>query len=291
MKKSINPPRVWWWAKEDNFGDWIGPWLVNRITGVMPARPVHASPQQSSVYSVGSIIAQVMPGGLVWGSGIIKSDCRPKGKVDIRSVRGPLTRRRLEQLRMNCPERYGDPGMLMPKYAPSQGPKKYKLGIIPHYVDYKEIMALPIAKDPRVLVINLRTRDVDSVLRQLSQCERTVSSSLHGVVISVAYGIPTRWVVLGNKLFGNQVKFFDFFLSLEPKESHKTLMPQALDIVRRQESTKKWDASKYPALQKYLPLDYRGRMRALEYDELVVGTIKYDVTPSLLQDIEQTCPF
>jgi hypothetical protein len=182
--------------------------------------------------------------------------------------------------------------MIMPQYAPApMEERKYKLGIIPHYVDYEAVRALPIAKDPRVLVINLKTRDVDGVLKQLWQCEATVSSSLHGVIISVAYGIPTRWVVLGNKLFGNQVKFFDFFLSLEPKERHAALMNQAIDVVKRHASTWKWSAGPHQALEKYIPLDYRGKLREMTLESLLVTVVKYEVTPSLVQDIKASCPF
>jgi len=181
--------------------------------------------------------------------------------------------------------------MIMPRYAPApNGAKKYKLGIIPHFVDYKTVKASPIAQDPRVLVIDLKTRDVDHILRQLWQCERTVSSSLHGVIVSVAYGIPTRWVMLGNRLYGDQVKFFDFFLSLEPKGRHLELMKQAVGAVKHHSSKKKWpEPDKFPALKDYLPLDYRSKQ--LTFDALMAGTVKYNVTPSLVQDIENSCPF
>lgn len=283
-------------VKENNFGDWIGPWLVQKITGQTVAVPVHSSPANPSVYLIGSIISQVQTGGVVWGSGIIKSGsngCRPKGRPkEILSVRGPLSRQRLQQLRIPCPERYGDAAMVMPRYAPAPvGPKKYKLGIIPHFVDYGAVKASPIAQDPRVLVIDLKTRNIDHVLQQLWQCECTVSSSLHGLVVSVAYGIPTRWVELGNRLYGDQIKFLDFFLSLEPKERHSELMRQALAIVRARNNNawSGWD--KFPALEKYRPIDYRGRANAMTFDGLIAVTEKYNVTPSLLQDIQSSCPF
>jgi len=183
--------------------------------------------------------------------------------------------------------------MMMPCYAPPQtGRKRYKLGIIPHYVDYKAVKALPIAQDPRVLVIDLKTRDVDGVLRQLWQCERTVSSSLHGVIISVAYGIPTRWAMLGNKLFGNNVKFFDFFLSLRERETHEELMKQSIAALKHHASAKKWPGGdKFPALKDCFPLDYRGRLKDITFDALIAGTVKYAVTPGLVEGLKTSCPF
>jgi pyruvyltransferase len=285
---------LWWWSKENNFGDWIGPWLCKKITGHMPSKPTHSTLARPSVYSVGSIISQLMPGAIVWGSGIIKFECRPmSGKPKkVGSVRGPLTRRRLLQCSIPCPAIYGDAAMIMQRYAPNpvEGPKKYKLGIIPHYVDYKEMMAHPISKDPRVLVIDLRTRDVDKVLSQLWQCEQTISSSLHGVIISVAYGIPTRWFMISNKIFGNHVKYFDFFLSLRPKEQHQDLMKQAINILNFHASHKRWPGHDNP-LKDYLPLDYRGKIKDITFEAVVAATVKYDITPSLLEDIEKSCPF
>jgi pyruvyltransferase len=290
---TLSPTRMWWWAKENNFGDWIGAWLAKKITGKAPAGPIHATVAHPSIYSVGSIISQLMPGAIVWGSGIIKFECRPKrGTPSVRSVRGPLTRRRLQQCRIKCPERYGDPGMIMPRYAPAPGgPKKYKLGIIPHYVDYKAMLAHPIAKDPRILIIDLKTINVDKVLRELWQCERTVSSSLHGVIISVAYGIPTRWFMVGNKIFGNHVKYFDFFLSLKAKETHPDLMKQSIAAIKHHQAHKRWPpATKFPAIKDWLPLDYRHNPKDITFDGLFGATVKYPVTPSLVEDIMTSCP-
>ena len=53
---------------------------------------------------------------------------------------------------------------------------------------------------------------------RLLECESTISSSLHGIILSVAYGIPTRWVKMGNRLAGTGLKFYDFYLSLTRKE-------------------------------------------------------------------------
>lgn len=278
-------------VKENNFGDWIGPWLVGKITGTSPpAQPTHASPAAPSVYLIGSIMSQVQTGGAVWGSGIIKSDDRPRGRPTILSVRGPLTRRRMQQLNIPCPERYGDAAMVMPRYAPSAGLKKYKLGIIPHFVDYQAVKASPLAQRPDVLVIDLKTRNIEAVLKQMWQCERTVSSSLHGVIVSVAYGIPTRWVEFGNRLYGDQIKFFDFFLSLEPKERHAQLIPLALQAMKHRRATG-WTKPPASEVDKYLPLDYRGQINNMTLEGLMAATRKYEVTPSLVQDIMASCPF
>ena len=65
-----------------------------------------------------------------------KNNKKPK---KILSVRGPLTRKRLLELDYECPETYGDSGMILPYFYYPEIKKKYKLGIIPHYIDGENI--------------------------------------------------------------------------------------------------------------------------------------------------------
>ena len=73
---------------------------------------------------------------IVWGSGVISEELElPVEQLDVRAVRGPLTRTYLEQRGIACPEIYGDPVLLLPYfYQPKPGATRYRLGIIPHYV-------------------------------------------------------------------------------------------------------------------------------------------------------------
>jgi len=41
-----------------------------------------------------------------------------------------------------------------------------------------------------------------------------ISSSLHGLIIAHAYNIPAIWVRLGNRLYGDNIKFRDYLLSV-----------------------------------------------------------------------------
>jgi exopolysaccharide biosynthesis predicted pyruvyltransferase EpsI len=52
------------------------------------------------------------------------------------------------------------------------------------------------------------------ILDQISSCELVVTSSLHGLICAHAYGIPTVWAKSINPLIGDNVKFYDYFQSV-----------------------------------------------------------------------------
>ena len=130
------------------------------------------------------------------------------------AVRGPQTRKNLLAQGYDVPEIYGDPALLLPKYYHPKIEKSYRLGIVPHYNDYKTVYKMYKA-NPEVLVINLMTNHIEETTNLFLQCERIVSSSLHGLIISHAYQIPAVWVEFSKNLFGDGIKFQDYFESID----------------------------------------------------------------------------
>lgn len=215
---------LFWWSEiyltkkqNENYGDLIGKYLVEKISKkkavwIHPGRRTLRNKFRKIYLTVGSILTQVNGSCVVWGSGIISKEYKIKKAVFL-AVRGPQSRKLLLEQGHNVPEIYGDPALLMPKFFNPIVIKTHKLGIIPHYVDYDLIIEQ--YKDQHdIIIINLMTNDVEAITKLIISCEAILSSSLHGIIVSHAYQIPTVWVRFSDKIFGDGVKYQDYFESV-----------------------------------------------------------------------------
>lgn len=153
---------------------------------------------------------------IVWGSGCSGAKRALSVPKSVMSVRGRLTRDYLFEQGVDCPEVYGDPALLLPMFYKPVVQKKHKMGVIPHVIDYKHHVVEAIrAQCPDVLIIDLAHYDKwTDVIDQICSCEMIASSSLHGLIVSDAYGIPNCWIELGGKLSGGYFKFKDYGTSV-----------------------------------------------------------------------------
>lgn len=214
---------VWYYKEGDknNFGDYLGKYIPEKLTNKKVNYTTINNPKKKYV-TVGSVLNQMIgvnTNCIVWGSGIMTiNDTIPKG-VELLAVRGPYTQQRLRDIGIEPPKVVGDPALLLKKIYNPKIEKKYKLGIIPHYVDYSYVKNL-VKDNPNIKVIDLITNDIEGTIDEILTCERTISSSLHGVIVSHTYDIPSVWVKFSNKLFGNSptmgnnIKFRDYFTSV-----------------------------------------------------------------------------
>ncbi|NLP58159.1 polysaccharide pyruvyl transferase family protein [Lutibacter sp. B1] len=204
--------------KKENYGDVLGKYIVEKISQkkVVWVFPKHFSLLnyfQPIYVTIGSVLMHITENCIIWGSGIISKEY-PIKKATFLAVRGPKTRQYLIDQGYDVPEVYGDPALLLPEFYNPVLEKKFRFGIIPHYNDYKEVSKLYKSQKDYV-VIDLMTNNAEDVTDLLLQCERIVSSSLHGLIVSHAYRIPAVWVQFSNKLFGDGIKFQDYFESVE----------------------------------------------------------------------------
>lgn len=211
-----SPPR----NAQNNFGDVLNPWLVEKITHKTPINiNTLIYPFNKIVYSsIGSNLDDNITQNLiVWGSGFRKIN----GKLNVKpekvlAVRGPLTRKKLLELGVDCPEVYGDPALLLPIFYKPKILKKYKIGIIPHYIDKhnKNFLEFKDKLPNSTLVIDIEDK-IETVIHNILQCESIASSSLHGIIVADAYNIPSTHIKFSNNVSGGEFKFKDYMSSVK----------------------------------------------------------------------------
>lgn len=203
-----SPIKVFWYRKPKpgNFGDILTP-LILAAYGY---NIEHAMPDAADYVMVGSIAKIILPRHTVLGSGVMTADPALCSTANWLWARGPRTRRAVLANGGHCPEVYGDPALLLPRIIPATAEKKYQIGIVPHYVDYAQVLE----SYPGYRVINLLNSDPRAVIKEITECEQIISSSLHGIVAAHAYGIPAAWVKFSDKLAGDDTKFHDHYESI-----------------------------------------------------------------------------
>ena len=204
----------WSWYEPRNFGDWVGPYLYQAILGRLPfflKRSRHHL--GDCFFTAGSILRQIqIPNkAIVWGSGIISAVDQIARPKSVYAVRGPRSRRRLLELGYECPEIFGDPAVLLSNYyKPKTTLISGRVGLIPHFFDYDLVKA---NSSEDAFVINVG-KPVEDVIDDIATCELTLSSSLHGIIVSHTYNVPTVWHRSINTLIGDDSKFYDYFESV-----------------------------------------------------------------------------
>ena len=166
---------------------------------------------------------------IVWGSGVSGQERTFVHPNNMLAVRGPKTKEFCDRYGIDCPEVYGDPALLLPlvyKASPPALPnregasKKYRLGIIPHVVDQQHPVIREVKEKyaDEILVIDLaRYEKWTDVIDQICSCEKILSSSLHGLIVSDAYQIPNCWIELTGNISGGHFKYYDYASSVNRK--------------------------------------------------------------------------
>jgi hypothetical protein len=217
--------KTFWFKKPrpGNFGDILTPIILEHYG----YKVVHTMMDNEAEYiSVGSIAKLARKGTTVLGSGTMRSSDKLDPAANWRWVRGPLTRDLVIKNGGQCPEIYGDPALLLSRIVSPATEKKYQIGIAPHYVDYE----LAKQQYPDLPVINLLNADPREVIKQITQCEKIISSSLHGIIAAHAYGIPAAWVKLSDKISGDDTKFYDHHESVGLKATLSTVASPVFSI-------------------------------------------------------------
>lgn len=147
----------------------------------------------------------------VWGSGFIRATTKAlwPQSLAFHAVRGELTRARINARGNEVA--LGDPALLLPLIWPKEAIPAAEVAIIPHFITYQNFVDRYAASLPAHWKILDLLGDPQEITRSISSSEFIVSSSLHGLIVADAYGIPSCWMEPHGALKGDGFKFLDYF--------------------------------------------------------------------------------
>lgn len=226
IESSLIAETLYWWRppRGENFGDELSQAIVERMVGRPIVRASLKSPDPT-LFALGSIIQSARDDDLIWGSGYWGHPHinHQFTQLDVRAVRGPRTRELLLKLGIICPEVYGDPAILTPLLFPEfhrQVPMNDYI-IIPHLTEMNRFR-----KVHNVVFPNAPWKEV---IHQILQSRLVIASSLHGLILAEAFGIPARMLRITEHepLF----KYQDYYESTgRPNFTYATSVKEALEM-------------------------------------------------------------
>lgn len=212
--------KAYWYNRRPNFGDQLTPLIFEAIAGV---KVEWAEPKDADVFAAGSILGRVPRDfrGIVIGTGAMypkDRDALIRAKsATVLALRGPLSGKS---------DLYADPGLMARLFSKRAITPTHKVGIVAHYADVR----LRTARDGHVIDVS---RPPLEVFAAISRCATIRSSSLHGLIVADALGIPNRWEP-SPFVLGDGFKFRDYAASFEQKiEPNQWREVPHLDVLRK----------------------------------------------------------
>lgn len=229
--------KLYWWKDYPNFGDAASPYLIKKLFGldvvfcnpslcvhkeifkfikllckckryIIPSFKGYIYPWEKGFFAIGSILDFSSYKTLIWGSGFREFHSKFRGGK-VYAVRGKLTQDLLpDSVGKNIA--IGDPALLLPLVYTPDCSVMHKIGIVPHFIDYDYFFS---KYSHKYYIIDVRTTDVEKVIKQICSCRFILSTSLHGLIVSHAYGVPALWIKKG-WINSSEFKFYDYFSSV-----------------------------------------------------------------------------
>ncbi|NML37261.1 polysaccharide pyruvyl transferase family protein [Chitinophaga sp. G-6-1-13] len=206
---------VHWGRGLNNFGDCLSPDILKHFG----LTPVYCQQVKSDMILAGSLLQWVPENytGIILGTGAADVPLNfPAARV--LGVRGKLTWNNFRSKNTDH-VLYGDTGLIMSYIFPETVRKKYRMGVVPHFIDYghrymkmwkerfgKDVLFIHPLGSPR------------QIISRIKSCESIVASSLHGLVIADSFDIPSlRFVIRETMPLGTvdpDYKYKDYYSAL-----------------------------------------------------------------------------
>jgi len=197
--------------KKPNVGDLLSKVIFRYLLTYMGIQSFQSKRGTKRIAFIGSVIQFLTADAVIYGSGFLfeyvaEKFAKKNLRLDIRAVRGPLTRQKLQEIGYTVPEVYGDPAILLPLfYHPYVADIRTDFIVIPHWktVDKYVKMGYP--------VLSPLTDDWQHFIDQIASAKLVIASSLHGLILAEAYGTPA--ILLNEVEKNNLFKYRDYYLS------------------------------------------------------------------------------
>lgn len=228
-----------------NWGDHISGEIISHFFNVSPKICTDPTVAGKTLV-VGSVMDHAYPGDAAWGAGCIAPGRigHSRGKIEVHAVRGPLTLRELRR-GFDVPHvPFGDPALLMAQMH--EMPKEnvtFEYAVIPHWVDF-DLSVIHRLRQLGVKVIDIR-QSTQQLLKDLAGVGKVLSSSLHGLILADAIGIPNCRVQFSTNVIGGDFKFLDYCMSVGRNHSNHPISNEVKiqDLDRLPFNDRiKWDA-------------------------------------------------
>lgn len=198
---------------KDNLGDYLSYVVYEYMLKLNNIDKDKKLKKIKHLYAIGSILLTGFQDSTIWGTGVKDELTGFSGKItllfnkhfrklDIRAVRGPLTRDYLLRNGIKCPEIYGDPAILMPLIYKNKIKNKEDVLVINHYTQ---------TQNKKINSVDLKTRDYKKIIDKICEAKLVISGSLHGIILAEAYGVPA--ILLEDRKDFSLFKYQDYYYS------------------------------------------------------------------------------
>ena len=235
-----------------NFGDALSPVLVAALSGQEVVHASHPRTanlvavgsvlfaggslwcERAALWSVKGFAKMVMkaldifrPTLNIWGSGLLcdtgATKVIPIRKCKVCAVRGKKTLEVLKRVgivKEGEKVALGDPGLLYPMLingrVDRENVEKCEVGVVAHYTDQEQGRQFVKELETQgkiVKFIDVNQADPLKTVAEIGSCKKIYSSSLHGLIVADAFGIPNEHIVWSNlgQSEQSQFKFEDYY--------------------------------------------------------------------------------
>ena len=224
---------IYYFNSRQNFGDLLNVYILQRLFKI---NVCHSRVKDAKIVGLGSLLELILNevGNfklrrilktftnpfVVFSTGFIEDEAKfnLNWKIKLANFKWFALRGKLSYARIKKYFRFanlsdtvlGDAGLLSNKLIDTSNvQKKYKVGIIFHYVDTKEEVKNNI-KVSNFKYIDIQNNPV-KMLNEMLECEFILSSAMHGLIAADSLGIPNKWIELSDNLTGKHYKFKDYY--------------------------------------------------------------------------------